>query len=346
MNPSWQTTAGKLAEINYRKKLIEGDYKNLEPMGKELVRELNKRLSSAHQDFSRLKKRKVKLSPFLEIGAERGQRAMLLSSIFKENGFMLDISLQSLKTANQLKKPLNLTSIPRPVCADAHSLPFPDNSLAFIFTYQTLHHFSDPLPIIKEIYRVLAPRGVLFLNEEPVRQLLNLRLWRRPTKLRPWEKILKAVFILHFVSEIGKSETEAGITETSFPLKTWERILSTFEEIEATLTAFPYGPSQTLKTAQKLKSHKSLPNTNWLRPHTSTRFLLNLLGGNIRAICKKINSQRTNAPNFACPVCTDHPKLTLSNNDYQCPKCGHHYPIVDSIPILIEESLRKKLYGQ
>ncbi len=276
----YQTPEQKQAEITYRKNLNQGGYEDAEPTKVELVQELRNRNNKTRLDFQELQRQDRDLSPFLEIGAERGQRAMLLSSEFGEQGIMLDLSYESLKQSREIKSTLKLNKIPQPISADAYKLPFKSNSFELVFIYQTLHHFPDPEPIIEEAYRVLKPKGVFFFNEEPVMQKFNLKLWRRPTKLRWWEKPLKWIGLLHFISEIGKSETDAGIIETSFDLPAWENALNKFKKVEATLTVFPFGPTAILK-----KSNSS--NSGWLSSSGLVTTLLYLLGGNIHAICHK-----------------------------------------------------------
>lgn len=336
MTTSKQTITNKKAEISYRNLLKKGKFKNQEFSEKELLLELKKRIKRTNQSFRKLQKQGIKLSPFLEIGAERGQRSILLASRFKAQGYMLDLSLESLKEAKKISKLMNFSKIPKSICADAYSLPFPDNSFSFVFVYQTLHHFPDPAPIIKEIHRVLAPGGTFFFDEEPIRQTFNLRLWRRPTKLRWWEKILKATLILHFISEIGKSETDAGIIEKSFNLPAWQKSLDIFQNIQTTISVFPFGPTQIIKKTNK---------KNWLSPKPTTHFLLKLLGGNLQAICNKSGSQKPTKPVLCCPTCKKHQPLKRIKQGFICPICHQSYPIIENIPILIEKNSRKILYA-
>ncbi len=354
---SHQSLSHKQAEVTYRTRLEKGNFARQEPFAEELDTELKKRIKRTKKTFQKLRKQKLNLSPFLEIGAERGQRAMLLVNDYKAQGIMLDLSLESLRKSRSLRYPLGLKKIPKSICADAYNLPFQNNTLAFIFTFQTLHHFPDPKPVLAEIYRVLAPGGTFLLDEEPVRQSFNLRLWRRPTKLSWWEKLLKTTTLLHFLSEIGKSEVDAGIIETSFSLPTWEKALNVFDAIQANLTVFPFGP-----TTQILHKPKKLPaNKPWLTPSLPIYFLLNLLGGNIQALCQKFPNKlpatsyklqatsyklqaNNKLPPFACPTCPQKPLLEKQNKNWYCPSCKDIYPEKEGIPILIKKDLRIKLY--
>src|SRR3990167_4252973 len=221
------------------------------------------------------------------------------------------------------------------ICADAYHLPFLNNSFEFVFCYQTLHHFPDPSPIIGEIYRVLAPGGHFFVNEEPVSQRLNLNLWRRPTKLRAWEKAIKYTFILPFVSTIGKTETNHRILEETFNIKTWEKSLNCFENATVWLKPYPFGQES------KINKKKS---AGWLKPNPLTRSLINLSGGGIKILARKggklqnkVNSQIESF--LACPLCRKimTPKLF-------CSKCRTGYQSFKRIKLLLEKRLMVKLY--
>ncbi len=49
--------------------------------------------------------------------------------------------------------------------ADAKSLPFNDASFDVVICHSVLHHFSDPVPALNEMHRVLRPSGYLLLKD-------------------------------------------------------------------------------------------------------------------------------------------------------------------------------------
>jgi len=51
------------------------------------------------------------------------------------------------------------------VACDAELLPFRNESLALVAHNQTLHHFPDPRPVLRDIRRVLKPGGLLLSIE-------------------------------------------------------------------------------------------------------------------------------------------------------------------------------------
>jgi ubiquinone/menaquinone biosynthesis C-methylase UbiE len=49
--------------------------------------------------------------------------------------------------------------------ADAHRLPFADDSFDLVFSSFALHHWDDPLRILNEIARVLKPQGRYYIGD-------------------------------------------------------------------------------------------------------------------------------------------------------------------------------------
>lgn len=58
-------------------------------------------------------------------------------------------------------------------------LPFRDGEFAFVSSYSVLHHVPDYLAAVRELIRVLAPGGVLFVDHEA-----NADHWRSPIGVR------------------------------------------------------------------------------------------------------------------------------------------------------------------
>lgn len=348
-----QKLKSKLAEVKFRKKLIkqqvlkEKIFKD-EPDFEKIISILKERVKISREDFKKLQEKKILTGPYLELGAERCQRAMVLENEFNIQGIATDISLDSLKSAPYFATKLGFKKIPQRIVADAYNLPFKNNSFSFIFTYQTLHHFPNPQPILKEIFRILKNKGWLFFAEEPLKQKFNLRLWKRPTKLRWWEKLLKYLGLLPFLSEIGKSETEEGILETEFDLNTWQNSLAHFQKVIIFIKPL-YGPGAYL--------HKKEDN-QWTRPSFLTMFLTNILGGGIKVLAykeEKEPSLKTDFQNWKeiliCPSCKENTKaknyspLKKSNHSiWQCEICKQKFYQEDGILILLSLNLQKVLY--
>lgn len=74
------------------------------------------------------------------------------------------------------------------ICADAHQLPFPDESFDLIICSETLEHVVDPLRVLSEIRRCLSPNGQAIVSMDTGNILFNLVwfFWTR-TKGKVWQ---------------------------------------------------------------------------------------------------------------------------------------------------------------
>lgn len=344
-----QSAANKKAEVEFRKKLalqFEGKKTIFpgEPNYKEYQKIVKDRVKVYSKIFKDLRKNGVSLSHFLEIGGGVGQASMLLINKFNASGICSDISYETLKLAAKYKKLLKYKKLPTLMACDAYNLPFKDESIPFIFGFQTLHHFPDPKPVLAEVKRVLSPGGYFYFGEEPVAQAFNLNLWRRDLHLTWWEKALKATTLLHFISRIGKSEVEHGILEETFTIDTWEKALNQFDEVEVTIRIFPLGP-----TFKRVKTGKK----GWLTPPFYLKIPLAILGGGIEALChmEKMKSEVRSAKNIlffiSCPNCKNR-TYNLQHTTYNglsCPNCKKKFKNKDGVLILFSQEDEKKLYG-
>ncbi|MBI3397210.1 methyltransferase domain-containing protein [Candidatus Woesebacteria bacterium] len=338
-----QTLENKIAESKFRKVLSKQHFQNLrlfdeEYDKKEMQNIIKERIHKSVNDFNLLKKKSVLLSPFLEIGAGYCQSSLVLTNRYSSKGFALDIAIDPLKMLNKVSIKYKMYKKPSLVVGDAENLPFSKNSFPFIFTYQTVHHFPTPNLVFKEIYRVLTPGGTFLMAEEPIKQTLNFNIWRRPTKLRLWEKILKVCLILPFVSKIGRTEVNCGIIEGDFKISEWTRALEKFDSGEIEISPYPYGPKSWLLWHDGVWKKSKLTNL--------TSFIIYFTGGGITALVKKKGELKNyNLPLVACPKC----KLVLINsskNTYKCRACEETYSKEGNIGVLLSGKLKDLLYPQ
>lgn len=167
-----QSLKSKKGEIQFRKKVSEQqvDGKHIfrdELDSKNIEGVLLNRMKETYKHVSLLKRNGITVSPYLELGAERCQRSLVMENDLGASGAAVDISFYSLKSCDHYRSVFKKSKMPLRICCDAYNLPFMAGSIPFAFCYETLHHFPDPTPIVKEIHRVLSPGGHFFFDEEP-----------------------------------------------------------------------------------------------------------------------------------------------------------------------------------
>lgn len=335
-----QDLKNKAGEVKFRAKLFEQQVEGSagiegELTSAEMLAEMRRRMDMTRRDFSELAGSGVLQSPFLELGAERCQRALVLANDFGLNGYAADLSLESLRYADFLAQQENLSRIPPRVCCDAYKLPFADNSIGFAFCYQTLHHFPDPTPIIHELYRVLRPGAVLYVDEEPIRRTLKVNLWKRRVfpKGRENRYVRYAKdYLLDFISDPHVNEVDYGICENdNISLAQWDRSFG--------------------QVAAKNISLKLLPIPRSLSrvKHTSERWGLRSwmcqgLGGGLRATItpKPATPEQPTTEPLCCPVC--HGTLNRISQSLACNTCAVGYPSCDGILMLLPQDELRSLY--
>jgi SAM-dependent methyltransferase len=236
-----QDVSNKRGEIEFRRRLyrqqVDGEEifsDEFDGLGIEEV--LQQRMNDTTTVMRDLLASGITLSPYLEIGAERGQRSLALENDLGLEGAALDLSFDLLRSCAHYSDVFGKPRLPLRVCADAYRLPFRTGSLPFVFCYQTLHHFPALEPILAEIHRVLAPGGHFFFAEEPYRRVLHVDLIeaRGGVRTAPRGRVRKLLRNL-FVKESFNEEDYGVIENHDIPLSEWRRALAVFEEGHSTL---------------------------------------------------------------------------------------------------------------
>ncbi len=100
----------------------------------------------------------------LDIGCGPGQMTATLARMTRLDVTGLDIEPECTEIARRHAAEAGLADRLHFVCADAHSLPFPDNCANLIISRGTLPFLRDHALAVQEAYRVLKPGGVAFLG--------------------------------------------------------------------------------------------------------------------------------------------------------------------------------------
>jgi SAM-dependent methyltransferase/uncharacterized protein YbaR (Trm112 family) len=302
---------------------------------------LRERVEATCAKMAELARAGVPLSPFLELGAERGQRSLVLANDFGATGIAADISYHQLLTLDHFSHLFQRERLPTRVCCDANHLPFRSNAFSFVFCYQFLHHFPSLLPIISEINRVLGD-GYFYFDEEPFKRRARLRLYQQEQKVYAEATLRKSKrrrLVESFVSEERSDEVEHGIIENhDITLREWSDALRVFPERDVDLVSVGGAAS---KLGDRLRG----------------RNVVNLLlGGRIAGLCRKKTSSGRLPPTdiaelLGCPGCVtsvgdavDRPPLSRRRGALVCSECGTSYPEKDGILVLLPRTELEQLY--
>ena len=337
-----QSVIAQKGEIEFRSKLFQQQVEGksifddeFDPNAMEEI--LLDRMKNTCDQMVHLKESGVILSPYLEIGAERCQRSLVMENEIGSSGAAADISFDMLKSCDHYKHIFNKNKEPLRICCDANNLPFLSNSVPFVFCYETLHHFPDPAPVVKEVHRVLSGGGHFFFDEEPYRRILHVNLYKRK-KIYSKESLragyIKRIFD-HFFSASNCNEVEYGIIENDdISLRIWKQALSNFGE-------------------KKVKLHylRHFDSELFNPKHSVRNFLASLSGGGISGICRKsgVLKNEITAINelLVCPSCLEsgfESKLYRKDHSFICSKCGEKFPIVDNVAFLFSLKKLQVLY--
>jgi SAM-dependent methyltransferase/uncharacterized protein YbaR (Trm112 family) len=345
----YQNVDNLRGEIEFRKKLSEQhvsgkillpDYYKKEEHDKILLERVNTTL----RDLNKLAN-STSFSPFIELGAERCQRSLVLTNDFRARGFAVDISYHQLKTAEHFAEFFDRPTLPFRICCDCNKLPFQSNIFSFAFCYQFIRHFPDPIPIISEINRVLST-GTFFFGEEPFKRP-KLILYKKRNKVysdsyMQRNKYLR--FIENYIAENYCDERGHGILENdNISLKEWRIALSVFNKRKVSLS------SRSDRVRSELGDRITLKNS-----------LNMILGGEIEGVCIKseTDNPRQDAVNMEdfliCPNCMEKnenglitkPRLIKNPDSLACTICGTVYSAINGIQFLLPTELFRELYPE
>ncbi|MBL0155674.1 MAG: class I SAM-dependent methyltransferase [Bryobacterales bacterium] len=282
------------------------------------------------------------LTPFLEVGANAGHTSYLLANDFQADGFALDLSADALRHGQFLREAWHMDRGVVLTAGDATHLPYRDNSLAFVMSFQTLSQFLDVESVVREVHRVLAPGGVFYFAEEPVRRQLTLRLHRAPypDRMKPVEKWFYESGLLDFVAMdvIGADQEESfGIRQNHrFGLREWSHLLHAYFE-ETRFITFP---------RQRGWANQIVKSLARLGPGNAEARMADWLGATLAAFCRKAGELPPGlgtAAALACPDCGAALPMA-DEGPLRCPACPYEAAYEAGVFNLLSSTLRAELY--
>ena len=338
-----QSLQSQKGEIEFRKQLVsqQVDGKTLfngELSAQEMKKILLVRMENTRSRMKQLQARDMRLSPYIELGAERGQRAMVMENDVNAHGAAIDLSYDMLKSGDHYQKVFDKAKCALRICCDIHTLPFLSNTVPFIFCYQFLHHFPDPSMVLREVRRVLSDGGHFFFDEEPYKKVFHLNLYDRKIDAREMTsagRVKKWIDYL-FAREVYNEENFGIVENDAISIGTWKRAFREFKTREVTVRTLHNICSDVFSPASKLK------------------YLIAWLGGGvISGICQKDGKSGSDFKRvedlLACPSClkeSREQKLERRNTFYACTSCGKKYPVKDDIAFLFLHEKLRELYPE
>ncbi len=101
---------------------------------------------------------------FLDVGCGSGHLIVQIAQKFENLDLIgIDISDEILDLAKKRAVKIELNKKVEFKKANVENLPFPDNSVDFIISSLSLHHWSDPKLAFKELLRILKREGTLLI---------------------------------------------------------------------------------------------------------------------------------------------------------------------------------------
>lgn len=156
---------------------------------------------------------------YLEIAAYAHITGYMLAREMGVNVTLFDISANTLRLGSTVAEEDGYDlSLVRRMAGDFHSLPFKDGDFDIVYICSAVHHTVRWQQVVREIIRVLAPGGILIIENEPCLRELCFYKFRtnRMESFSEFETALNDLGLIRTIAEpyLGsRPETLFGMTE-------------------------------------------------------------------------------------------------------------------------------------
>jgi len=158
-----------------------------------------------HDYSGRLSSRGFKSGRIIDVGCGSGGTDMVIAHHFPDCEIVgIDLSEPLLHHANQAARAADLGKRVTFRRGDVHQIPFDDVFFQVVLNINMVHLVEDPLQMLNEMERVLAPDGLIFIAD-------LRRSW-----LGLMEKEIKSSLTIHEAKDLlGRSQLREGVFSSS-----------------------------------------------------------------------------------------------------------------------------------
>lgn len=145
---------------------------------------------------------------FLEVGCGSGRIAIGVAKYTQQVRIVgIDLSDSMLVVAKDNATKEGVNHRVHFKYADAKELPFEDNTFDSVFCHNMLHHLHDPIPVLREMARVVKPDGALLIRDLVRKSRFKAKLHVSVFGLT-YNKLMKKEYYDSIIAAFSKKEFE------------------------------------------------------------------------------------------------------------------------------------------
>jgi ubiquinone/menaquinone biosynthesis C-methylase UbiE len=119
-----------------------------------------------HEYTAKLRSRGFERGRIMDVGCGSGGTAVVLANNFPHAEVCgIDLSQPLLDIAKVSSRLSDLHERTKFESADVHSIPYEDNSFDVVLSINMVHLVEDPVQMLNEMARILAPNGFVFIAD-------------------------------------------------------------------------------------------------------------------------------------------------------------------------------------